>query len=303
MNNEVKNVLFIVNKFAGGRHHRDLDTRIARVCHRTGVAGAVAFTAHPGHATSLAMEARQSGHFQWIIAVGGDGTVNEVAQGLLHSDIPMGILPIGSGNGLARHLRIPVDPDAALARLFESSIVDIDAFHINGKLSLNVSGIGFDGHIAHLFGKNDKRGLAGYAGNVLREYSAFREFSAEIVTPWETRRLSAFVIAVANSSQYGNNARIAPLASVRDQRLHITIVRKIPLYRIDQAYQLFAGNAHRSPFCETMTTDRLSIHLDKPMASHVDGEPVTAHTSFDIALSPLCLRMVTPVAPEKLSYL
>ena len=195
----------------------------------------IEYTQRRGHAISLANEAAKNG-FDYVVAVGGDGTINEVARGLLNSETPMGILPRGSGNGLARHLGIPVTLTDAIDNLFHHKVMKIDTLSINDKLSLNVSGIGFDGHVANLFANKKIRGLVGYVRISVKEYFRFQEFEAEVSLDNKTEFEKSFIIAVANSSQYGNNIKIAPLASVRDGMLHLTIMKKIPLYRFDYIF-------------------------------------------------------------------
>lgn len=298
MNSEVKNVLFIVNKYAGGRIDRDIETRIARAAGQCGLQVTIRVTERPGHATDLAAEACHARQHQLIVAAGGDGTINETARALVHTGMPWTIIPLGSGNGLARHLRIPLRIEDAIRQWQNSQVIDIDAFTINGKLSLNVSGIGFDGHVAYHFGKGNKRGLAGYLKNVLREYRSFRPFEATLTTDAGARSVKPFVVAIANSSQYGNNARIAPDASVRDGLLHVSILEKIPLFRLDVARALFAGSVHKTPFCETFATTHLSITLPTPIAWHVDGEPEAPLTQFEIKVVPRCLKLLIPLSDK-----
>lgn len=294
MNSEIKKVLFIVNKFSGPGYQQDLEGNIMDECARQDVEGRIEFTANSGHATAIATEAAAGKSADLVVAVGGDGTVNEVAAGLLHSSVPMGIIPKGSGNGLARHLGIPMKMRAALNVLFESQLIAMDSFKINGKLSLNVSGIGFDGHVANLFAGNKKRGLKGYAKVTINEFFAFKEFEATIKSERETIQRKAFVIAIANSSQYGNNARIAPAASVRDGILHVCFLKKVPPYRLDFIYNFFNGKISNSSFCEFIETKDLEITVDKPVAFHIDGEACGVNTQFRIEMVPQSLRMFVP---------
>lgn len=294
MKNEVNKVLFIVNKYSGTGYQPSVEGKIIEACEQQDIECSIEFTQGRGHATELASQAAAANQFKYVIAVGGDGTVNEVAQGLLRTSTAMGILPKGSGNGLARHLRIPMNLSASLKALFSSQPIDMDTFLLNGKLSLNVSGIGFDGHIANLFGKEKKRGLQGYAKHALNEFIQFREFEAEINTGKQHLSRKAFVVAIANSSQYGNNARIAPAASVCDQLLHISILKKVPAYRLDFVYAFFAGKIHRTAYCEIVETDKLTIRLKSPVAYHIDGEPCGVNDQFNIELLPRSLKMLVP---------
>ncbi|HEX6889685.1 MAG TPA: diacylglycerol kinase family protein [Chryseolinea sp.] len=288
-----KKILFIVNKHAGIGYASDLEHTINSACKKNHATCSIEFTQRKGHAIDLSKEARRNG-FNQVIAVGGDGTINEVARGLIQSDMPMGIVPRGSGNGLARHLGIPLKITDAVDQIFDSRTLPIDIFRVNGKLSLNVSGIGFDGHITNLFGVKSSRGLIGYVMLTIQEFLKFKEFETEIVMNGESIKRNAFIIAIANSSQYGNNARIAPSASVCDGLLHINVVKRIPLFRLDFLYSFFSGQLDKSSLCEFMETTSLKIRTTKPMYYHVDGEPCGLSDSFDIELVPAALQVLVP---------
>ena len=296
MNNEVKKVFFIINKFSGAGYRPALEAGIARACASHGTTCEMAFTEGPGHATALALAAAAQG-FGSIIAVGGDGTVNEVAQGLLHTDARMGIIPKGSGNGLARHLGIPVNINLALKCLFTSQVITMDTFRLNGRLSVNVSGIGFDGYIARRFGGDKQRGLQGYTKLVLHEFMQFPEFEAVITLEGKQLIRSAFVIAIANSSQYGNNARIAPAASICDEVLNVSVLKKIPPYRLDFIYSFFSGTIDQSAYCDTFRIRDAVIELREPMDFHIDGEYAGKSDRFTIEMQPASLRMLAPCGP------
>jgi len=229
-----------------------------------------------------------------VVAVGGDGTINEVARGLLNSDTPMGILPRGSGNGLARHLGISVTLTDAIDNLFRHKVMKIDTLSINDKLSINVSGIGFDGHVANLFANKKIRGLVGYARISIKEYFRFPEFEAEVSVDNKTVVRKSFIIAVANSSQYGNNIKIAPLASVRDGILHLTVMKKIPLYRLDHIFTFLKGSLTNSEMFEILEGKEVSIKTSKAVPYHIDGEPCGLNNSFSIQLRPGSLSVLVP---------
>lgn len=255
----------------------------------------IAYTRARAHGTELAARAAEGG-CDIVVAVGGDGTINEVAQGLLHTSTVMGIVPRGSGNGLARHLGIPLNTTRAISTLFSSEVLEMDVFRVNGKLSLNVSGIGFDGHITNLFGVKSGRGLLGYVSVTLQEFHTFREFTAEINLGSHSFTRNAFIIAIANSSQYGNNAYIAPAASVCDALLNVNILKKIPLYRMDFLYEFFAGSIGSSPFSEIIETPSIAVRTSIPVAYHVDGEACGLEDNFTIALTPAALKVRRPTA-------
>ena len=293
MISENSKLFFIINKYSGTGFNPELESLVRSACEDHHVTCELAYTEGRGHATELATHAMADG-FEYIIAIGGDGTVNEVAQAMIHAPAAMGIIPKGSGNGLARHLGIPMRFESAVKHFFENKIVAIDTFRLNGKLSLNVSGIGFDGFVAERFGTKHGRGFQGYARLVLNEFPRFEEFEADIITAQGSRKEKAIVIAIANSSQYGNNVRIAPSASVHDQLADISILRKFPAYRLDLVYSFFAGTINNSACCETMRVSNAAINLDREMPYHVDGEPAGKSSEFRLEMLPSSLNMLAP---------
>ena len=288
-----KKVLFIINKYSGTGFQPAIERSMLDTCHRHGLECAIEYTQSQGHAILLAKNASKNG-FHYVVAVGGDGTINEVARGLLNTQTTMGIVPRGSGNGLARHLGIPINLTEAIDLLFDSKIIKIDTFTVNEKLSLNVSGIGFDGHVANLFANKSIRGLFGYAKLTLKEFFNFSEFEASVTIAGNTVSRKVFLIAFANSSQYGNNVRIAPLASVCDGLLHVNFLKKAPLYRLDFIYSVLMGAVEKSTFSDLLTVKELSIKTSKPVPFHVDGEPSGFEDSFNVKLVPASLLVLVP---------
>lgn len=290
---KVKKVVFIVNRFAGGGFKPEYERLILQACADQGTEPIIEYTKGPAHATTLAREYATT-DVNKVVAVGGDGTLNEVAQGLVHTAMPLGIIPRGSGNGLARHLRIPLTVEGATRTLFTGEVAPIDTFTLNDKLSLNVSGIGFDGRIANLFGGTTKRGLSGYVKLAIQEFFRFREFQAVIRSGEDTFNREAFIIAIANSSQYGNNACIAPKASVSDGILHINILRKVSPYRFDLLYAFFSRSIDRTSAAEIIEVTDFTIDTPLPVPFHIDGEPSGTGTNFKIRISPASLLVTMP---------
>jgi diacylglycerol kinase (ATP) len=292
MNNEP--VLFIINKFAGAGFLPKVEGKILDIAAKHNAECTIEFTRARGHATELAIEGIGKG-FKKIIAVGGDGTVNEVAQGIVTTDTLMGIVPKGSGNGLSRHMGIPLQFEKAVENIFTGSTIRIDTFLVNNRLSLNVSGVGFDGHVANQFGKNGKRGLFGYIKLTLKEFISFQEFAAELLVDGINHNVEAFIIAIANSSQYGNNARIAPIASVVDQKLHLAVLKKIPAWAsIPFLVRFFAGLIHTSRFCELLEGQHIEIKTNVVRPYHIDGEPCGWSDHFQIIVQPRSLSLLIP---------
>ena len=288
-----KKFAFIVNPRAGISEGRTLEELIRQHSSLHHATFEIFYTQSRGHATELALASSREG-YDFVIAVGGDGTVNEVAQGLMGTSTIMGIVPKGSGNGLARHLGIPLNVAQSVSALFSSEVLAMDVFTINGRLSLNVSGIGFDGHVTNLFGVKSGRGLLGYVKITAQEFTTFREFSADIQANNERFKRNAFIIAIANSSQYGNNAYIAPTASVCDGLLHVNILKKIPVYRMDFLYDFFSGRVGNSPYSEIIETAALELTTSTPVSYHVDGEPAGQADQFTVILRPAALNVLHP---------
>jgi diacylglycerol kinase (ATP) len=292
--NESKKVFFIINRFSGTGYQDSIEGRIIDACAALNYSCTIEYTRERGHATELAQIA-VSEKFDMAFAVGGDGTVNEVAQGLIGSQVAMGILPKGSGNGLARHLGIPMKFPSALNLLQSSLTINMDTMSINGKLSVNVSGIGFDGHVAGMFGKNGKRGLAGYTKLVLKEFISYKEREAQVIVDGTAHQTQSFIIALANSSQFGNNARVAPLASVHDGLIDVCFIRKVPFsHVIGFATKMFTGMLDKSSLVKMYKGKKISIVFPEPVAFHIDGEPQPPSAQFDVHIDAGRLKMLVP---------
>ncbi len=295
---QIKNALFIVNKFSGEGYRPEVEGRIIEQCKKLNIESRIEFTQSRGHATELAQMAAQQ-KYNFVFAVGGDGTVNEVAQGLLGSSVAMGILPKGSGNGLARHLNIPMSFIKSLDTLMNYREQLIDTVSVNGKLSVNVSGIGFDGHIAGLFAGNTKRGLYGYAKLVMKEFPSYKPFEASVEINGANFNTKSFIIALANSSQFGNNARVAPQASVCDELIDVCFIQKIPLTKaIGFATKMFSGKLNTSSLVEIHKANRVAINLNQLTAYHIDGEAMPPTERFEIEIKPASLNVLVPTKTD-----
>ncbi|GHN01395.1 hypothetical protein WSM22_28840 [Cytophagales bacterium WSM2-2] len=289
-----KNALFIINKFSGGGYSPEVEGRIIETCKASNIECRIEFTQKRGHAIELAQWAVGQ-KMDFAFAVGGDGTVNEVAQGLVGSPVAMGILPKGSGNGLARHLRIPMAFKSAIKTIGNHRVEQIDSMQVNGMLSVNVSGIGFDGHVAGMFAGKVKRGLVGYAKLVMNEFKKFKPFEASVEMDEKKFQTKSFIIAIANSSQFGNNARVAPHASVCDELMDVSFVQKIPFSQVvGFTGKMFSGNLHRSRFVDIHKSKKISIQLSEPTAYHIDGEAMPPLRDFKAVINPASLRILVP---------
>ncbi|MBA9077067.1 diacylglycerol/lipid kinase family protein [Rufibacter quisquiliarum] len=251
-------------------------------------------TEHAGHATQLAQEAAAQGA-RLVVAVGGDGTVNEVARGLLQTSAALGILPKGSGNGLARHLGIPLVLPQALALLNKPTFGRIDSCAINGHPFFCTAGIGFDGVVSSAFANSTKRGLSSYIQLVVKEFRSYQSQMATVRVNDHELTSDFFVVAFANASQYGNNAYIAPMANIQDGLLDVCLIRHVGLAEALQlGYGLLTKQIAHSNLAEFHTCATVSVHSEQPLHFHADGEFVGLANAFEVQMFPTSLEVVAP---------
>ncbi len=288
-------VFFIVNKYSGKGFQSAVEGEIIDACIAAGVEGTLEYTQYRGHAANLAKEAVDAG-FARIFVRGGDGTVNEAARAIVHTQSALGILPAGSGNGLARHLRVPLNLHGALRQLAHFRTMTMDTLRINGGLSVNVSGFGFDAHVAHQFGRGGKRGLAEYARLVLGGFVSYKEFDVQWVCDGKTGSHKAFMVALANASQFGHSALVAPDASISDGILDICFIRRVPLTEaVPFLAKMFTGRIGYSRFVTLIKGKQFKAELSEPQPLHLDGEPIPATRFVDVSIDPASLHVVVPV--------
>jgi diacylglycerol kinase (ATP) len=232
-----------------------------------------------------------------VFAVGGDGTVHETARRLIGRKPALGILPTGSGNGFARHIGLPIDPAAALDSCRGGRVVTIDTALVNEHPFLGVMGIGFDAMIADRFASSSVRGLETYVKEGLRAFADFKAEEYEVTANGNTIRQKAFVVAIANSGQYGNNARIAPLASLQDGLLDVVIIHDSNI--LDAAFllaRLFHGTIHQAKGVTCFQTAEVTIRRAAEGPAHLDGEPLTLGAELHVRVVPRSLRLLVPDA-------
>ena len=287
-----KKLLFIANPISGTRDKRPIIESVPDFLDRDLFEWDVAWTDHRGHAAELAMKASEAG-IDVCVAIGGDGTVNEVARSLRHSHTALAIIPMGSGNGLARHLQIPMDPDGALRVLGRCDIQELDYGLINDKPFFCTCGMGFDAFISEKFAGSGKRGLSTYIENTLRGGLSYQPETYEIEVDGQTEHYKAFLIACGNASQYGNNFYIAPQASMNDGLLDVTIIEPLNMMEAPQLImQMMQKTLDTNSHVRTFRCNTLHVHREQPGVIHYDGEPAEAGTDITVSLIPKGLRVV-----------
>jgi len=227
------------------------------------------------------------------VAVGGDGTVNQVAKSILGTNIALGIVPIGSGNGLARSLGLSVNIEEAVAQIAKGRTATIDHGTVNKTPFFCTSGIGFDAHIGNLFATSVKRGLQSYVKITIAELFRYRAKTYTLSFNNQEIRRKAFLITVANAGQYGNDFYIAPQANMQDGKFHVVVLKPFnPVTVVGIMTQILRRKAHLSSSIETYVTDRITITRDGKDTIHFDGEPAMEGNSVVFENNPSSLRVI-----------
>jgi YegS/Rv2252/BmrU family lipid kinase len=274
--------LFLVNRRSGLRRYRDVASAIRSAC--TGD-----FEIADCDDLDRVIERAIAEGVEVVYAVGGDGTVHEVAKRLIGT--PLGVVPTGSGNGFARHIGLPIDIGGSLRSSRQQRIVTIDTATVNGEPFIGTMGIGFDAWVAHHFANSRMRGLQTYVALAARGFLRFASEEYELSIDGASERRRAFLIVVANANQYGNNARIAPVASLQDGVLDVVVVEKLSMLAIPR---LFTGTLDRARGVRMLRGKRVQIRRSAAGPAQVDGEPVTLPALLTIEIVPQSLRVLVP---------
>jgi len=256
-------------------------------------------TQYAGHATEIANQAIDEG-VDIVCAIGGDGTVNEVGRALIGSQTALAIIPCGSGNGLARHLMLPMDAGKAIKIINMCEIHDLDYGIINEKPFFCTCGMGFDAFISMKFAEAGKRGLTTYLENVLKEGLKYEPETYEIEDETGKKRYKAFLISAANASQYGNNAYIAPQASMSDGKLDVIIMEPFDVLEAPQiSIDMFNKTLDKNSKIKTFKTQHIHVSRKEPGLIHYDGDPVMTDADVDISIVSKGIKMVVNPHADK----
>lgn len=294
-----KKMLIIVNPISGTKSKGDAPSLLNTYLDKDLFDYEICFTTHPGHATEMAHQAVQD-HADIVVAVGGDGTVNEVARSLVNTPTALGIIPCGSGNGLARHLFIPMQPQEAINVINECVVRPLDYGTINQYPFFCTCGMGFDAMISQKFAEAGKRGLATYVENVLREGLKYKPETYEIQDDQGVTFEKAFLISVANASQYGNNAYIAPQASMSDGLMDVVIMEPFDIIDATQiSIDMFNKTLDKSSKIKTFRSRRIHIHRKHPGVVHYDGDPVQMGQDIDIDIHPAGINIIVNAKADR----
>lgn len=287
-------LMLIINPISGTGSKKGVVETVQEAMAACGHEVDVRLTGARGDATRLAGEAARRG-YHGVLACGGDGTVNETARALCGTDTALGILPAGSGNGLARHLHIPVDISLALKVIASDNIVDSDYGTVNDRPFFCTFGMGFDAAVSHRFARQSRRGMLSYVKSAISEYVQYRPQTYTVSANGKLLTEKAFLIAVCNASQWGNNAYIAPEASITDGLLDITIVHSGTA--IDAAVMgmdIFTGYITKNTMVHTFRAPACVIYRNGPGEAHIDGEPMMMDDILDVKCHHGALKVFTP---------
>lgn len=289
---ERKRILFVINPISGGRRKTAFNKQVLEVLDLKKFDPTFQVTNHANHAYELTKNAVKDG-YNAVVAVGGDGTINEIGSALVNSGVPLGIIPEGSGNGLALYLGIPMNESAAIRRINRFETVDVDSGLINGHNFFNISGLGFDASVSFNFAEDNIRGPIGYLRSIINVLSKYESCQYKITIDGNVFEREAFMISVANSPQFGNNAYIAPQASVHDGLLDVCIVRKFPIYIFPKLiFHLFTRTADQSEYVEIIPGKDIKIERDDEGPVHVDGEPLHLEKELNISVLNKSLKII-----------
>lgn len=297
-----RHIIYIINPISGTRTKKDLQQLMERKTREENIP----FLIFPSVASgdySFLLPVIEEHKTTDIIIAGGDGTVSQVVNSLMNCDVNFGIIPCGSGNGLAYAAKIPKDPVKALNIVFNGKSAAIDGFYINQQFACMLCGLGFDAKVAHDFAQQPKRGLTTYVKQVVKNFFAAKTYSFELTVADRIFIADAYFISIANSNQFGNNFTIAPKASLSDGLLDIVIVtnqNKLSVL-LQTLKQIRGKNKLETEAIREnkkgviyFQTDKLSINNLSQAPLHIDGDPAETPATLNIEVKKKCFRLIQP---------
>lgn len=296
-----RHIIFLVNPISGGKAKAKLTKSIDDFCQTNGIAYSILPTEIDAKYNDLREEIKK-GNVTDVVICGGDGTVNQVVASLRDLDVVFGIIPSGSGNGLARAARIPTQVDEALKVIAGRHVEAVDAFTFNEHFSCMLSGLGFDAQVAHDFSESKKRGLLSYIIISTKRFFQSKSYRFTVYVKHRPHEVRSFFISVANSNQFGNEITIAPQAHLNDGLLDVVVVSHMSKVKMVWSIlkQIQAGKVKlpdpgmeqrdiyyfQTPYLKIINTDRAPMHID--------GEPVETAAEIDVNLIPKAFRLIIP---------
>lgn len=289
-----KRIRFIINPFSGTSEKKTTPNLIKKLLDHSKFEYEIVFTEYAGHAVELAQEGVKL-NFDFIGAVGGDGSVNEVSQALLHSDTSLIVIPGGSGNGFAMHSGLGRNIEKAIQIINTGKIIEIDTCMVNNRYFINVSGLGFDARIAYKTKENSKRGFLPYLMTSIKESKKFKPQYLEIKVDEKVIKGEYAAAVVANASMYGYHFTIAPQASMQDGIMDLMLIKKAPLYKyFFTTYRFLNRTLDKSIITQTYQGQSITIKMPEENYLHVDGEGFKTEKVLKFKIVPRSLKVLVP---------
>jgi len=286
---QIMKVAFIVNPVSGRGRQKGIERIIPKYFDDY----LISFTQKTGDATELSKNAIESGA-EMVVAVGGDGTLNECVKAVINTDCALAVIPCGSGNGFANHIKMSKNIDVALNQIAKSQVTQVDAGEVNGEIFINVAGVGFDAILAQKFNELTERGVANYIRLVVNELS-YTPKSYTIRHGEIERTIEAYMITCCNATQFGNDARICPSAKIDDGVLDFVIVRSFPQFQIAEfILRLMSGTLTNCELVEIVQAESMKI-ISNDQLVHLDGEPCVVGKTVSVNVMPQSIKVAIPV--------
>lgn len=290
MNNK-KHIRFIINPISGVGQKGIIPPLIENHLDKDMFTYDIAFTEYKGHGSEIAREASKN-NVDIVCAVGGDGSVHDVGTALIGTETKLAIIPVGSGNGLARHLNIPLNIKDAIECINKDSAILMDTVKVNNRSFLGIGGYGFDAVVAKKFDTYGRRGLRGYVSLIIKEFFKFNPINVSIDLDGKVKTLPVFFCTIANSSQFGNGFIVSPKSNVTDGKLELYLLKPFSVWNIPKLiYQFFMHKGDKSKFAEVISFKQAKIKLTNKIA-HYDGEPIDVKKEIDVCVVPHSLNVL-----------
>jgi len=289
-----RKILFIINPISGVRSKTKLPKIIERVIDKRKYDYSLRLTQRSGHAAELAAEA-VSNNINIIVAAGGDGTLNEIAGIVTGTPVLLGIIPLGSGNGLARHLGISLRTEDALQTINRCNIRIIDTCKLNNHFFFSNAGAGFVANVVHSFHAGKKRGFTGYAFHVIKKFFSYPAQTYSLEIDGQKTEGKYFLINISNSNQFGYNIKIAPVAELNDGLMDLILVRShSKISSLPLVLDLFNGKIQKNKNVTVKKVRYLKILSKSNIEMQVDGEPLYVTGDINISIHPASLKIICP---------
>lgn len=286
-----QHIRFIINPISGVSDKRNIPDLIDEYLDKSRYSYDIVFTQYRNHGKELATQAAKE-NIDIVCAVGGDGSVHEVGTALIKTNVKLAIIPIGSGNGLARHLNIPLNVKDAIMCINTGSSIKMDTVKVNDKSFLGVGGYGLDAIVASSFDKGRKRGLIGYILTIILEFFRYNPLNVSIDVDGQVKTLPVVLCTVANSSQFGNGFTVSPESNVTDGEIELCILKPFRFWSVPSiVFNFFRKRSHKSKFSEIIRFKNAKIRLTNKVA-HYDGEPFEVKDELVVSVVPKSLNIL-----------